>query len=697
MADTAATNYVDYFGQASEDPFGIGPDKEALLQAFYTQWRTEAAAPTASVLSDLVVEYFRDETPGGLLVFVTDPDGVHRSQVFHGIRKYGKQIRNPSRLENKNFGYVGEVDEGEMTIVQLQESLFTTTGEINVCTVDHHRATLLAEPGTELIKHRDNTEPQTETIKTRMAAFLPYELMPLILDKRYTPRETFLVVDAHLTAAGLSNTCAPLLDFLRVAGTLAQNDVVLNALTEPGPAFHMEASLTKYMKKWILHRDLPNYRDAARRGEDPNAARLAASLSNLSTVQLRREEAAERRREAEDRPKTIASEFGESNTQKLLSLCYKSNTDELPDIYRKMANKKKKENYLSIVQDAIDTSAAAAGLVRSPKVTPSMVTFVQGCNFSGSDPSNVASGVLPMGFAPPGAASPQAKARSAADSEMVHSYMNMMSTVSQLLTSADAKELAKCKGYIPTNYSEASAQLGAYQAVLHALLGSNHPMYLEYRNGYRMYLAMDLELQAALDHEVGRVLGPPMLVYIFQTRVQDWFMWQWGMDEPYDVPQLRRELGQFTRTKNLNWLPSVNDVPDLYNLKLRAGRDGNGFANDRAYRQAPQTPATTPRVQPSSGGERQTQTRIVNPDWDPVYQENNEFCRNITNWRIAKAMAIMREKGKEVPNRTDGRPMCLTYHLKGSSFKEDKMAYDHKKQSPEDKQKLLDWAREAYA
>ena len=179
-------------------------------------------------------------------------------------------------------------------------------------------------------------------------------------------------------------------------------------------------------------------------------------------------------------------------------------------------------------------------------------------------------------------------------------------------------------------------------------------------------------------------------------------MWQWGMDEPYDVPQLRRELGQFTRTKNLSWLPSVNNVPDLQKLKMKAVRDSERYhCSDRLhhppYPSPASAPSPAPRAPPGAGGDRQTQTRVVNPDWDPIYQENNEFCRNIKNWRISKAMAIMREKGKEVPTRRDGRPMCLAYHLKGASFKEDRTAYDHQKQKQEERQSLLEWAREAYA
>ena len=103
------------------------------------------------------------------------------------------------------------------------------------------------------------------------------------------------------------------------------------------------------------------------------------------------------------------------------------------------------------------------------------------------------------------------------------------------------------------------------------------------------------------------------------------------MDKPCNVLQLRCELAQFTGTQNLSWLPSVNNVPDLLKLKPKAipVRDGSLCTrNNQSYHPAfAAAPAPAPMSdQQGVDGSRQMQTQVVNPDWDPVYQEDNEFC-----------------------------------------------------------------------
>ena len=98
----------------------------------------------------------------------------------------------------------------------------------------------------------------------------------------------------------------------------------------------------------------------------------------------------------------------------------------------------------------------------------------------------------------------------------------MMSTENQHITSADAKELAKSKGYFPTRWSEATVQLEAYRAVLCALLGSNHEVFRAYQQGVRQYKRTALQFQDALDHQVGEALAPDLLVYSFQIRIRAW-------------------------------------------------------------------------------------------------------------------------------------------------------------------------------
>ena len=79
----------------------------------------------------------------------------------------------------------------------------------------------------------------------------------------------------------------------------------------------------------------------------------------------------------------------------------------------------------------------------APFLPVATLSFIKTFRFHGIDECDIGSGMLPMSSIPLGAASAKAKARSIEDTTNAFGYMNMMETVRQSLSSADAKELAK--------------------------------------------------------------------------------------------------------------------------------------------------------------------------------------------------------------------------------------------------------------
>ena len=69
--------------------------------------------------------------------------------------------------------------------------------------------------------------------------FVPFGLVPLVLNNNLNAWDAFLVIEPHLEARGLINACEPVLDFLRLSGTKSTADTILNALTSTGPDFHL--------------------------------------------------------------------------------------------------------------------------------------------------------------------------------------------------------------------------------------------------------------------------------------------------------------------------------------------------------------------------------------------------------------------------------------------------------------------------
>ena len=66
--------------------------------------------------------------------------------------------------------------------------------EINVCTIAHHKHILEGDNTIELLPGRADGEPQMVAIKVRKSAFIPFELMPYLLEKNFNLRQEFLVI-----------------------------------------------------------------------------------------------------------------------------------------------------------------------------------------------------------------------------------------------------------------------------------------------------------------------------------------------------------------------------------------------------------------------------------------------------------------------------------------------------------------------
>lgn len=286
--------------------------------------------------------------------FIRTPlsDGSDQLRLAHGVRKYPGSLGVDSILCDKVFGY-------------LNSALFELTGNVNVATLDQHKITLEADPTLTVIPVRADATAHTETIKARKTAFIPFSLVPLLMEKRLQPREAFLIVEAHLASQGVIDACGPLLDFLRAAGTKATGGVILNSLSEPGPSFRAEKGVTKYMRKKVLMRDLPIYSSATSRPDAATAA-LTSAVASLTDHQVRADETNRQKKDEDDRDKTIPEAFGALSTRKLLTLCRKTVDAELPILYLRLANKKKREDLLTIVQQNIEEAAKPLG---APVVT----------------------------------------------------------------------------------------------------------------------------------------------------------------------------------------------------------------------------------------------------------------------------------------------------------------------------------------
>eukprot|EP00536_Pseudo-nitzschia_multiseries_P010915 jgi/Psemu1/27376/gm1.27376_g len=456
-------NADTYFQGAG--PFGEAPARHNIYQAVYTLFN-EADGDR---LLPLLLDIFNAQAIGGLGIFQEDAAGVDRMRVIHGLRRYPGTITQPSANRGRAFGYIDDVEGQEGELVQVDAALLSRAAASRVYLMAHHEATVSQHPDRDYIPAIPEGTAHTEMLQAHKVCFLPFEFVPLVLCRGLTPTQAFQVLQPHILQQGLGDICKPLLDTLRAVGT--QPTTLLGAirLLEPGPSFRAEAHLRAYMKSNVLLRDLPGLIAGTAAPADPT---LTAAFSALTDQQLRLSESLDQRRQESSKLQSVREVWGNLYTERLLLLCGKTTEADLPPIYTAWAKKSKHEKTHMVLQSQVATEAYNLG-IQAPLITTAVLKRFQDCNFYGTDPFDVADGILPLAFTPPGGSAATLK-REHEVAANVAAYDTMISTHGNSLSLKDSLDLQKTKAYIPLDWTEATTQLKSYLAVLATLLGATH-------------------------------------------------------------------------------------------------------------------------------------------------------------------------------------------------------------------------------
>eukprot|EP00536_Pseudo-nitzschia_multiseries_P006462 jgi/Psemu1/15352/gm1.15352_g len=520
---------------------GLTFTRHEVYQAIYTLFTRSKGAQLLPLLLDL----FNAQAIGGLGIFQEDAAGIDRLRVIHGLRRYPGTITQPSANLGRSFGYIDDVEGQECELVQVDAAMLSKAVASRVYLMAQHEAAISQNPDRDYIPAIPEGIAHTEMLQVHKVCFLPFEIVPLVLCRGLTPKQAFQVLHHHILQQGLVDVCKPLLDTLQAVGTQPTTLLGTIWLLEPGPSFQAEVSLCAYMKKNVLLRDLPGPSSAP---ADPT---LTTAFTALTDHQLRLSETMDQRRQESSKLHTVREVWEPLYTERLLLLCGKTNEADLPPIYTAWAKKSKHEKTHMILQSQVATDAYNLG-IQAPLITTAVFKQFQDCNFYGANPFDVADGILPLAFTPPGGSAAILK-REHEEAANVAAYDTMISTQGNSLSLKDSLELQKTKVYIPLDWTRATTQLKSYMAVLVTLLGATHDVVKCYQQE---------------QDEVGeRITRAMIVVYYFQVRVQGWMEEQWESDIPLPSPDFGEDIHRFRMTQNLNWLPNVSNVDALRALQ----------------------------------------------------------------------------------------------------------------------------------
>eukprot|EP00536_Pseudo-nitzschia_multiseries_P015006 jgi/Psemu1/40914/gm1.40914_g len=546
-------------------------------KAYATIFSYFTLASPPQVLLEHLLNLFEAEAVGALGIFYPGPLAQH------------------SPNKNKAFGYLDDIEGEAGELVLVDSAMLSPTIASRVLTLDHHLAELEAHPGRLSIPGIPEGTGHSELIRAHKAFFIPFD-------------QAMEVLHPQLNRVGLMESCTPLFNTLRLAGTTATEPGGNPKLHQPGPSFRSETGLTNYVKHKVMYRDLP---ELERPWDTPGDPALTAAKSQ-----------------------SVRTTWGPLYTQPSLLLCGKQEEANLPPIYQAWAQKSKHERTHMIFQSQVAARASELG-IQAPLITTAALKRFQDGNFHGTDPFDVADGILPMAFTPPGG------------------------SVATLKREQEAAA-TKTKAYIPVDWTEATTQLESYLAVLATILGLNHDAVTSYQQGLYRLKIQQMPLRRAIADEVGEFLTPAIVVYYFQIRVRGWLEEQWEAASTLPSPDFGVDFHTFRMTQNLNWLPNVSN----------AGAKGSSHSTNST------SPSSSMGVRNLTGGTQQT--RLTNPHRDSRLQDSNHpIVKKLESAKIREAIQAMRDKGKGPLSRPDGQERCHSWHIKGACFSSCKHIYDH--------------------
>eukprot|EP00536_Pseudo-nitzschia_multiseries_P009678 jgi/Psemu1/23979/gm1.23979_g len=392
--------YSEYF-QATASPLGVGTDRDLAYQTIYGYFAEDADTPT---LLGRLLDLFEAQTVGALGIFLIDTFGRPRLQLVHGLRKYPGPLTLPITNKGKAFGYLDDIkgDAGELVLVDA--ALLEQAPDTMVLSLDRHLDVIKHAHHSHIIPMIIGEDPRMEAVTPYKACFIPFELVPLLLGKGLNPVQALNVIH-------------PFLDNLN--------------LSQPSK-WEGEPGLTLYMRNQVLYWDLPGLKHPIQPAPvvDPT---LAATLTALTDQQLKLSEGLDQRRP----PATVKNTWGPFSRKPICP--------HLPSLGLEG----------QAMKDPHDLPEP------TPLVTTAALKKFQDGNFHGTDPFDVADGILPLAFTPPWAQDAAAT---------VAAYDTMISTEGNSLTLKDSLKLQKTKAYLPVEWTKATTQLESYLAVLATIL-----------------------------------------------------------------------------------------------------------------------------------------------------------------------------------------------------------------------------------
>ena len=213
-------SFHSLFSDPDTCPLGDGDALKIGIAHAMTLWDTRRDTTPADELL-VATTHLLSEPAGGIGIFQSDPDCPSGTlRILHGVMTYPGSYGRIDSCRGLVYGYLDDVDGQDVTTIELNPLDLITTDDVNVTsTAEQHLALLNQNAERIAVPPIADGAPDSKSISTRSAMFIPHLLVPYVIGKRLNGKQAFVVLLLVIRSLGLEEVYGPLIEFLMAAGT----------------------------------------------------------------------------------------------------------------------------------------------------------------------------------------------------------------------------------------------------------------------------------------------------------------------------------------------------------------------------------------------------------------------------------------------------------------------------------------------
>jgi hypothetical protein len=625
-----------------------------------------------------------------------DPDDPGLIVSYHRLTRRDTEFGHQAMpYDGQGLGFFGDIELGQApATVVIPDAMFNQVGPVQVPNPGLLTQEFAQDPAAELVGPYQAGTADVQPVTTRSLMLVPNRYAALFLGAGMKPKDAYIALNGLIAQEGQQVACAPLLDWLRVALTkragqhgapiTMTNPLVPPVFVTPGHQQHFLA-----YRRNIVHTDFPHMQP----GQLHNSAVLIADgITQLTAEQRLARQEAQQHRTDTAAPKTPKDYFGVL-LERVMRWAQVGSELDLPPIYETLANTKK-GNVRIVLQTAMEDALTNLKYLEDFPLSSTLATKMTGLKWYSPMAEDFTVGLNLFSFGSLEEENMEHQRRLNQHADAI-AGSDAAPSLLDIATIQDVKQDV-C---IPKTFSQLRYLIERSEALWQVLLGSQHSVTLQHKAYRNMLITQEKRLERITPRDPSlKLMVPALMGRVVQLTINAWLGLQLRSAAPVACGDLLQvftdiELGR-------QWDPLF---PAGYLQTQSAPSVGPPLSISPTTTTVGST-ITTPSAMVPSVGSAPSAPSTNNT----AGQQSNAMVRNLAYneavFQPFKAKGIrarllkdqIRARGVSYPVNSQGKNMCLTYHVTGLCNERCSVRADHTTHTEAEDEALRLWCVEHY-